>query len=212
MMTWGGATPVIAVAGIFDLLRMFFEMFWFFGPAIAGLYCTSKASDLVGNLWGLTATLCAGVAGAAGAAVSEVTIPFGTIMAMAVGLLGFLTLGLWILMKNARIFKANATGALWFIGSLGVSEIPIIGTIPAFSITLWKLYKTQIRIEGAARKKWEKEHAQEAAMQVRQRQQQAAQLMQARTDQMEQQEAANDERYDDAANDDQYTPEIEKAA
>src|SRR3989344_3818571 len=84
-MTWSKALPVIIVAGILDAIRMFFTMFWFFGPAIAAAYCTSEASDWVGSLWGLTATACAAGAIAAGSAVSEVTASFGTIMAMAVG-------------------------------------------------------------------------------------------------------------------------------
>jgi len=181
VMTWGRAMPVLVVAGIFDLLRIFFVLFWFFGPALAAVYCVSSVSGWVGSLWGMTAAACGIGAAAAGAAVSAFTIPFGTVMAMAVGLFGFLTLGLWILAKNARIFKANATGSLWFVGGFGVSQIPLIGALPAFSFVLWKLYKTQIRVEKAARRKWEKE---QADGRERERNRQTARLMQARDDRL----------------------------
>ncbi len=158
VMTWGRAMPVLVVAGIFDLTRLFFVLFWFFGPALAAVYCASTASEWVGSLWGLTAAACGVGAAAAGAAVSAFTIPFGTVMAMAVGLFGWLTIGIWLMRTNARIFKENA---LWFGASLLISEVPIIGSIPALSITVWKMYKTQIRIEKVAFKKLGKEHADE---------------------------------------------------
>lgn len=196
-MTWGKAMPMIVVAGVFDLVRIFFEMFWFFGPALVAAYCSMSASEWVGSLWGLTEAACATAAGVAGFYGAAVTIPFGTTMAMATGLFGYLTLGLWILMKNPRIFIANASGSLWLAGGFGVSVVPLIGAIPAFSLVLWRLYRTQIRVEKAALKKWEKEHA---AAKRQEREQQAAALMRM------QQAAANDEAYEQvaAANDEQY--------
>ncbi|MFA6407932.1 MAG: hypothetical protein WCW36_00425 [Candidatus Paceibacterota bacterium] len=186
-MTWSKSLPVIIVAGIFDLVRMFFEMFWFFGPALAAIYCTDKVSGILtkvtlGALGTKTAGLvCSSAAIAGGAAASETLVAFGVIMAIAVGFAGFLILGLWMLMTNARIFKTVESAPLQFVASFGVSEIPLIGTIPTFSIVLWKLYKSQIQVEQEALQKWQKEHAQEIAGQRRERQQQAAYLMQART-------------------------------
>lgn len=190
-MTWGKAMPMIVVAGVFDLVRIFFEMFWFFGPALVAAYCSMQASDWVGHLWGLTEAACTAAAGAAGFYGAAVTIPFGTTMAMATGLFGYLTIGLWILMRNPRIFIANASGSLWLAGSFGVSVVPLVGAIPAFSLVLWRLYRTQIRVETAALKKWEKEHA--AAKRQERERQQAAALMRM------QQAAANDEAYEQAA-------------
>ncbi|MEK7086585.1 MAG: hypothetical protein AAB951_02270, partial [Patescibacteria group bacterium] len=179
-MTWPRAAPVLALAALFDLARFFFSLFWFFGPALAAAYCASKVSGWVGSLWGLTETACIAGAVVSGAYVSEITIPFGIIMADATGLAGFLVLGLIVIMTNARIFKSNPTIMLRLTGSLGVSIIPLIGAIPVFSFTLRRLYAKQIRIEAAARKRWEKEHSEEIAQQKQERQQQAAQLMQAR--------------------------------
>lgn len=208
-MTWGKATPVFIVALMFDLMRMFFLMFWFFGPTLAALYCTNKAGELVGSLGGLTGAACTGVAGVAGFGASAITVPFGTVMAMVVGFLGFLSLGLWILMTNARIFKTIASGGLWFGGSFLISEIPILGSIvPAFSIAIFKLYGTQIRIEHAALKKWERGQAEK---QQREKDYQIAYLTQVRAAQIAQanQQAANDEAYESAqaANDERYAGE-----
>lgn len=204
-MTWGRAMPMIVVAGVFDLVRIFFEMFWFFGPALVATYCAVNASAWVGSLWGLTAELCVAGVGVAGAAVSAFTIPFGTTMAMATGFLGYLTLGLWILMRNPKIFKANAGGSLWLAGGFGVSIVPLIGTIPAFSLVLWRMYRTQIHVETAALKKWEKEHA---AARRQEREQQVAAIAR-----MQQQAAANDERFnqEQAAND-EIPEEVRSAA
>lgn len=183
-MTWGKALPMIVVAGIFDLVRIFFEMFWFFGPALVAVYCSMQASDWVGSLWGLTEAVCTTAAGVAGFYGAAITIPFGTTMAMATAFFGYLTLGLWILMKNPRIFVANASGSLWLAGSFGVSVVPLVGAIPAFSLVLWRLYRTQIHVEKEALNKWEKEHV---AAKRQEREQQAAMLARM------QQEAANEE-------------------
>jgi len=210
VMTWRKAGPVLAVAGLFDAGQIFFQLFWFFGPALAAIYCTSTATDWVGSLWGLTASACGLVGVAAGVAASAVTIPFGVVMAMAVGLTGFLSLGLWIVRTNARIFKANATGALWFGGSLVISELPLIGALPALSLVLWKLYRTQIRVEGKAHAKWKKEQAETLRQE---REQQTARLMRIQTAQVAEadQQAANEAVYAEDAND-EIPEEVRRAA
>ena len=174
VMTWGKASPVIIAAGLSDLIGIFFEFFWFFGPALAAAYCSATVSD-VAIVGGLLATGCVAAATVGGAAVSAFTTPFGVIMAMAVAFIGFLIVGLWVVKTNVRIFKANAAGSLWFMGGFGVSMMPLIGIVPAFSLVLLKLYRTQIRVEKAAYVKWEKENA---AAQLQERQQQEAQLIQ----------------------------------
>jgi len=202
VMTWGKASPILVVAVLFDLVRIFFEMFWFFGPALVAVYCSMQAGEWVGSLWGLTEAACSAAAGVAGFYGAAITIPFGTTMAMATGLFGYLTLGLWILMKNPRIFVANASGSLWLAGGFGVSVVPLIGAVPAFSLVLWRLYRTQIHVEKTALKKWEKEHV-AAKRQERERQAQAAALIRM------QQEAANDAEYEQ---DDEIPEEVRNAA
>ena len=105
-MTWGKAMPVLIVAGVFDLIRIFFEQFWFFGPALAGWYCTTKLAIYITQI--LAAAVCGSSATLVGFFGSEAIEAFGAIMAMAVGLLGWLTVGLMILLTNARIFKENS--------------------------------------------------------------------------------------------------------
>jgi hypothetical protein len=97
------------------------------------------------------------IAGTAGFFLSETTVSFGAIMSDVVGFAGFLTLGLLILMTNRRIFVVNPSGSLEFLASFGMCEIPFIGTIPAFSIMLFFLYRKQIKVEKTALKKWENE-------------------------------------------------------
>lgn len=190
-------------------------MFWFFGPTLAALYCAHKVSGWIGSVWGLTETACAAVAIKAGAAASVITIPFGTVMADATALLGFLTLGTVVLATNARILKTIANGVLKFSASAGVGAIPIIGALPVFTFTLWRLYRTQIRLEKEAFQKWEKETA-AARLQERDRQAaygaqiQAARQAQFQQEQLMQQEAVNEAQYEqnqEAANEDEYIPQ-----
>lgn len=189
-MTWGRALPVLAVAVVFDALRFMFEMFWFFGPAIAGFICTATASGTVG-------TTVAGIACGAGAtavgvlAVGPIQV-LGVVMAMATGLAGWLTVGLLLLVTNARIFKENA---LWFAGSLLVSEVPVVGSIPAITLVLWRMYHVQIRKEKADAKAYAEERT---ALALQERQRQASYAMQAHNErlaQAEAQEAANEDEY-----------------
>lgn len=201
-MTWKKAAPVLVVAAIFDAVRLMFEMFWFFGPALAALYCTVKASSVVGGLGGLTTFLCTLVAGAAGFAGAPMIEAFGVVMAMATGFMGWLVVGGWIVLTNARILKENAGNALWFGASLLISEVPIIGAVPAITVATWRLYHTQIKHDTAALQKYEEE---QAAEQLKE-QQQTEQMLQVQAAQRSQQEAANDELYaqDQASNDEQF--------
>ncbi len=203
-MTWGKAAPVLVVSAVFDVLRLMFVMFIFFGPALAGLYCAYEVSGWIGTAFGLTAAACAAGAIAAGFFGAPAFIAFGVVMAMAVGLAGWLTVGLILIIFNGRIFKENA---LWFVGSLLFSEVPIIGAIPVITVSVWKMHSNQIRIEKAVYKKWQKENA---ARQLQERQrQQNAQLMRYQAGQIAvaQQQASNDAVYTEAANDEKYGDE-----
>lgn len=196
-MTWGKALPVLVISAVFDAVRFMFTWFIFFGPALAGLYCTVKGSstaigDMVGTtVVGAACGIGAVATGVVGAGAIET---FGIIMAMATGFAGWLAILIILLVFNTRIFKENT---LWFGGSLLISEIPFINSLPTLTFTMWKMYHTQITIETANRKKWEKERAQEER-QKRERQtvQRSQQMWQAQlAQQQEQQKAANDEQY-----------------
>ncbi len=216
-MTWPQAAPVITIAAVLDLVRMFFEMFWFFGPALAALACTFGVNDYLG-------TSIAGFAGkvvAAGCTAAAGTLgffgvgpieSFGLVMSDAMGLAAFLILGMVILVTNPRLFKVSATSPLWFVGAFGVAEIPFIGTLPAFSLVLWRLYGTQIKKEGAALRAYKQS---QAAGELQNRQQQAAALMQARSAeiaQTQEQEAANDALYAASAAEEEAREQENEAA
>ncbi|MFA6502842.1 MAG: hypothetical protein WCT45_01120 [Candidatus Paceibacterota bacterium] len=213
-MTWGKAAPVLVVAGIFDLIRIFFEMLWFFGPALVGLYCADKVGDVavVGKALIAACTYGATTVGVVGAPAIEA---FGVIMAIAVGFFGWLFIGFLLVIKNPRIFQKNAGNIAWFAGGLLVSEVPFVGVLPALTGTLLRLYAVQIKQEGAALKQYEKE---QVAHELAERKRQAAELLQM---QQRQQLAANEEAASnvipfpsqEAAPDEEEIPdEIRKAA
>lgn len=178
VMTWMKALPVLVACLIFDALRFMFNQFWFFGPVLIGI----GTSAMVGGVTGKVAGVIAGGASVLGAPELQV---FGIVMAMAVGLFGWCTVGLLLMITNARIFKENAGNALWFIASLGISEIPFIGALPALTGTVVKMYSTQIKKEKRALKQYEQQQATER---LQERKQQIAELMQVRAAQLAQDE------------------------
>lgn len=191
-MSWGGAAIPLAIAIVTDLLRAFFNFFWFFGPALAALYCAQKVSEWVGSLWGLTGAVCAGLAVKAGAIVSAVTVPFGTVMAFSVAIFGFLALFLIIAMRNRRLFKTATTAPIQFGAAFALSSVPLVGALPFFTFTIGRLYRAQIKTEQAALRKWEKQHATAELEQRRQQAAYAAQLQAAQQAELMQQEMAMD--------------------
>ncbi len=197
-MTWGRAAPIIIVAGVFDAARVFFTMFWFFGPALVAAYCAAQGGD-VAVVSSLFTAGCVAVAGAVGFTGAPVLGAFGTVMAMAVGFSGWLVVGGLLLLTNARIFKENAA---WFVVSLAVSEVPLIGALPVLSGTIWRMYRRQITLEKAAQAAYDKKHI---ATSLRARQEQAAALGRA-----QQQEAANEGHFsqEQAANENHESEEI----
>ncbi len=190
VMTWMKASPVIAVALIFYLLRSICEMFWFFGPALAGVYCTVKATGIVtqltnGILGGKTAAaFCTGIAGALGYFGAPVFEAMGSVMAIAVGLLGWLTVIFLLLIFNGRIFKENTNNLLWYGLSLLGAEIPIVGVIPTILGITIKMYHSQIKKDKAALKKWQEEQKNNRSQKRMAQEQLAAELTQARNAQL----------------------------
>jgi hypothetical protein len=213
-MTWPKATPILAIALVFDGLRVFFDMFWLFGPLLGTTYCAFKFSS------GLAASACTLIVGALGIAGAEFFVPFGAIMAMVIGFAGWLTVGALLYWFNNRIYKENMG---WFIASLLLSEVPFVNALPFMTAVVWKMYKNQIKIEKVA----ERAYRLAEAARIRSEQEQQARMgaqAEAEQGEMEQMEleereeadlaaeeeveAANDERYEqggrEAANDEQY--------
>ena len=178
-MTWGRAVPILVLCVLFDLIRLFFEFFWLFGPALASVYCTTKVSDLVGMFSGLTAGACAAGATVLGTLGIEITLPFGTIMAMTVGLIGWGTVTLLLIILNPRIWKSSVWGWGWSILALGISEAPLLGSIPMLTITHIRLYAAQISADKAALKRYQGEQRQAALVAETVQQQRLAAQMQA---------------------------------
>jgi len=221
-MTWGKASPVLILGGVFYFLELLFEGFWFFGPALAGIACTLVANNAIGTTVAhaggkVVAAGCGTAAGVVGFFGFGAIEAFGIIMAMAVGFLGWMTIGLVILMTNKRIFKENAGNMLWFISGFAISEIPIIGAAPGLFGALLKMYSAQIKTEKAALRAYEKAHANEA---LQERNQQVAELTRARNLQVAQMQqieevsvAANDEQYEEQEEQDEEIPdEVRDAA
>ena len=186
-MTWAKASPVLIIAIIFDAVRCFFEMFWFFGPALAGVGCTFGVNGWIGTTLvtvggKLVAVGCAALAGVLGFYGSGAIEAFGVVMALATGLIGWLTVGLILIITNARIFKENEGHALWFIVSLAISEVPIVGSLPGLTVIAVKMYSTQIKKDKAALKKYQKEREE---LQNQDRNQKIAEFMQERTNEPE---------------------------
>lgn len=177
-MTWGKAVPVLAICLVFDAGRFLFEQFWLFGP----IFIAAGTDAAVGG--GLTGKIVGGAVGLATRIplVSGGLEVFGVVMAMAVGLLGWLTIGTLLMLTNSRIFKENG---FWFVASLAISVAPIIGTIPALVVITWRMYHHQIKKEKAALKKYNEE---QTATQAEERQQRLTEFAEARIAQAEAQQ------------------------
>ena len=152
VMSWGKAARILAVTFVFDVTRLMFQWFWLFSPALAGTVAGFWLSTWLPDP--AAAAIGAGVAGASGFFLFAAFAGFGVIMAMAVGFLGWLTMGILLLATNFRIFKTNATAGLWMLASLAIAETPFIGSIPSLTITTWRLYHNQIKREKAAHRQW----------------------------------------------------------
>ncbi|MHB1769563.1 MAG: hypothetical protein ACYCPH_00560 [Minisyncoccota bacterium] len=190
-MTWSKATPVLVVCLIFDALRFMFEQFWFFGPLFIGVGTSALTGG--GTLGHIAGTVVGGAAGIFGAGAIEI---IGVVMAMAVGFLGWMTVALMLMLTDARIFKENASNSLWMLFSLGISEVPLVGTVPVLTATIWKMYHTQIKKEKKALKQYEQEQAAERRQEQEQAAEQVLEALQTRAAE-ENAEMATSEENDD---------------
>lgn len=201
-MTWGKGVPVIVIAVVFDALRIFFEMFWIFGPALAVAYCTAEGSAVLSSAtFGVletktAAAACSLAGGAAGYFASPALILFGNVMAIAIGLFGWLTIGLVLIITNARIFTEHASHKLWLVASLLISEIPIIGSLPAFTVTIVKMYHAQIKNDKETLEKAAGNGNDSKLQERRQQSTELKQLQRAQLQQPEQRNAMNEDMRD----------------
>ncbi|MDO8742276.1 MAG: hypothetical protein Q7J45_01900 [bacterium] len=145
VMTWGKSSAILAVSvsAIFDTLRIACGFLWLFGPALAGIYCQQKLGGALGET--IATAVCATGATTLGVTASPVFMLFGTVLAIAMGIFGWLIVIAIIIFTNERLMKENFSHVFWLAGSLLVSEIPIIGSIPALTATVIKLYSDQIK-------------------------------------------------------------------
>ena len=187
-MTWAKASLVLALCVIFDALRFLFEQFWFFGPLLIGSGTAVAVSHVVGSQSAGTATgaLVGGATALLGGPELEV---FGIIMAMALGLLGWMVIGFVLLATNARIFKESAVGTIWFVSALFVSELPILGAVPALTIIVWRMYHTQIKKERLALRQYENE---QNSLRQQEQEMQAIESMRIQNEMLEQEEEEAD--------------------
>ncbi len=206
-MTWGRALPILAVCVVFDGLRLFFEFFWIIGPALATAACTAAGSSFIGTK--IAATAC-GVGGGALAYFGAVPLEmFGTIMAMAVGVFGWLTILVAQLLNNAGIFKENFSILIKYGVGFIVSEIPIIGALPALTFVNATMFHIQIKKGKEELKKYEKENKERK---LQERREQAAELMRARTAQIDEMATIQEAQYAQAMDSEEIPEGMREAA
>lgn len=202
-MTWWKAAPVLAVCVVFDALRFFFEMFWFFGPTLAAAVCAAKGADLAGKAGAVAGGfLC----GAAGTALSSGFEAFGVVMAMAIGLFGWLVVLLLNLLNNRDIFKENFSMLLKYGVGLLVSETPLINALPALTIVNTIMFRVQIQKGKEVLKKYAAENA---AAQFQERRQRVSEFMREQSARLVQAEQATESS--DATNREQSENNTEAA-
>ncbi len=162
-MTWPKAMPIVLVALIFDIARAFFNFFWLFGPAMLAAGVGSAASNATPSLPGSTVSSAIGAGAgaltglAAGYFGAPVFMFFGVVMAMAVGLLGWMSVIVLLLFFNTRIFSPSSF--ITMLLGFSLSELPFISALPALTGTTLRLFHVQIKREHKALEVWKKEEA-----------------------------------------------------
>jgi hypothetical protein len=154
-MTWPRATPILVLCALLDITRAFFSLFWLLGPAVAAAACASQSgvvSDVLGT--GVTTALCTAAAAGVGFYLSPELFAFGTFVAMLLGLIGWMGVWLFLALNNPRIFKENAVTLIRLIGTLGIMELPFVGSLPALTFNTLHLYRVQIRHDKKRLLEW----------------------------------------------------------
>jgi len=167
--TWGSAIPALAIAGVFYMLQLMFTWLIFFGPLFVGLVCKVATDSTIA---GVVCTVAAGAASVAAAAAAIEA--FGLIMAEVIGFVAWGAVFLYIFVRNRRLLTDNF---LWMGASLIWSEVLFINSLPALPVTIYRMYRVQIKKDKEKMKKYREERA---AAEFQERREQAAELAQFR--------------------------------
>lgn len=150
-MTWGKSFLLLSISVIFDFLRAFFALLFITGPALVGVVSGAVASQYLGSWLG-------GAVGAAAGAVSFLGAPeleaFGAIMALVVGLLGWMLVMALLLLSGVSLFGGGGRRFLQMAFSLFVSEIPILDAAPALTPNVYLIIRAQRKEDREAAEKY----------------------------------------------------------
>lgn len=157
-MTWSKAAPVLITAAITDAMRAFFALFFITGPILIGVATNAAASQYVGTFLGkyIGAALGTAVLLTTGAGLEV----FGIIMAMCIGLLGWLVSVLLLLLGGVSLMQSR----MFFLSLMSLigSEAPIVNAAPFLTPSVFFMVRGQIN-EDAERNKQHQAAPQEAA-------------------------------------------------
>lgn len=176
----GIALVAIGLAVVFDALRIACNWLWLIGPVFAGAYCVQPAIGV----------LCTTIGA------------FGLILAIMVGLAGWLTVGTLLMIGVPGAFRGGS--GWWFVGGLLISEIPFLGSVPALTATTIKAVHGARKRQKEAQKK---EAAQNDALAREQERETTAAVIAERRliEEAQFTEAEEEAAEQEAANDDDYT-------
>lgn len=118
-------------------------------------------------LWGGAGSVLVGtlVGGVVTFFAAPIVIFIGLIFAAIFAFIGWLVLGLMILMGNRRMFAYGAFDFIWFIAAFAGAMMPFVGGLPFMSGTLFFLFRKQIHAERKLLQKWQAEEAKRVAEQ-----------------------------------------------
>jgi hypothetical protein len=225
-MTWGRVWWVLPVTGILDILRLLFVFLIFTAPIILGTGAAALASLSAWTNWIPSWMIAAAAGGSAGALeilqpeIAAAVEGFGLIMAMVIGLFGFILIAFFLVKLRVKLSGANALRLfLIFVG--GVT--PFADGIPSLTPITFRILHDQIKEDrkAVAAHKAEQAKLQAQLRQVemadRQEQLQLRAGMQQQAQEQEAAEAALQEQTADAAaeqgagNADRHPPEKQYA-
>jgi hypothetical protein len=157
VMTWSKAGPVLALALLFDAIRVFFQFFWFFGPALAVGYCQVGVDGAVAS------AACSATATTVGYFGAPIFMYLGSIGAIIAAIAGWMIVGLIVVSTNFRILYVNARTLLHYVMGLGVGLMPFVGSLPALSVTVGYQYRLQIAHDKEKYAAWQQQNAAQIA-------------------------------------------------
>ena len=156
VMTWGRAVPILGICVVFDLLKLFCNFLWFFGPLLAAASVYGPLANYLGS-W--LASMLAGLTGvAAGVSAGFIFEALGAALAMFVALIGWLTVAILLAMANPRIFDVRLGHWLWVLIGWAFSEVPFLDAAPTMTGTVGGMYYRQIKHEKAAHGAWKAQY------------------------------------------------------